>query len=270
MSVIEEFYNDEIEISHSINDFPINEDFFMHIHDLYEILCFVSGEADFIVEGNSYKMKSGCIVIARASESHKINIKGTEAYERYVINFSPEYLLRCGFSPEIFKAFEDRKIGEKNVYFPDELEGIYPIEFFRKFFYDSKHNNWEDVYKARIATLLCSINSAFYNKSSISGNRYTHNKLIDYVNKNLFGDVSLEKISCDLHLSISQVNRNFKDLTGSTVHNYVISKRLIAAQKMISEGKSANEACQLSGFNDYSSFFRIYKKRFGVSPTAAK
>ena len=270
MSVIEEYFNDEIEISHCINEFPVNEDFIMHIHDLCEMLCFVSGEADFIVEGNSYKMQSGCIVIARASESHKINIKGCETYERYVINFSPKYLLNCGFSPEILKAFEDRKLGEKNVYFPDELAGIYPIEFFRNFFYDSKHNNWEDVFKARLTALLCSLNSAFHNKSGNSGNRYTYNELIDYVNKNLFGDVSLKKISCDLHLSVSQINRNFKELTGSTVHNYVISKRLIAAQKMINEGKNANEACRLSGFNDYSAFFRIYKKRFGIAPTSAK
>ncbi|MBR4072405.1 MAG: helix-turn-helix transcriptional regulator, partial [Clostridia bacterium] len=110
--------------------------------------------------------------------------------------------------------------------------------------------------------------TAFENKPKISGGRFTDNRLIDYINRNLYEDITLEDISKKVHLSVSQMNRNFKKLTGSTVHNYIISKRLIAAQIMINEGKSAAEACHLSGFKDYSSFFRIYKKRFGTAPTS--
>jgi AraC-like DNA-binding protein len=39
---------------------------------------------------------------------------------------------------------------------------------------------------------------------------------------------------------------------------------------MISKGESATLAGQKCGFNDYSAFYRLYKKHFGTSPTAVK
>ena len=69
-------------------------------------------------------------------------------------------------------------------------------------------------------------------------------------------------------MSPSQINRIFNKITGTSVYNYVLSKRLVYAQGMIMRGEGAGSACVACGFRDYSSFFRQYKKRFGTPPSS--
>jgi len=67
-------------------------------------------------------------------------------------------------------------------------------------------------------------------------------------------------------ISKNHLNRVFKNATGVTVWEYIKLKRLIMARNSIFSGTPAIIACQSSGFNDYSAFYRAYKERFGVSP----
>ena len=64
--------------------------------------------------------------------------------------------------------------------------------------------------------------------------------------------------------------RRFKEETGYTIHNYVVTKRLMLARDRISAGVPVGEACYACGFRDYSAFARAYKKLFSASPRSAK
>ena len=57
---------------------------------------------------------------------------------------------------------------------------------------------------------------------------------------------------------------------GVSVHHYITDKRLLKAHLLLLSGASAGEACAASGFGEYSSFFRLYKKRYGKTPSACK
>ena len=58
----------------------------------------------------------------------------------------------------------------------------------------------------------------------------------------------------------------FKESTGLTVHEYVKQKRLNLAKEFVSDGKTLTEAAILSGFSDYSSFYRAYTKEHNQKP----
>ncbi|EQK30291.1 helix-turn-helix domain-containing protein [Clostridioides difficile] len=60
--------------------------------------------------------------------------------------------------------------------------------------------------------------------------------------------------------------RKFKSHTGTSIHNYIVQKRLILAKSLITNGHLMSEVCNKCGFNDYSSFVRAFKKNYGVSP----
>ena len=92
------------------------------------------------------------------------------------------------------------------------------------------------------------------------------NEILAYINSNLSRELSLDLLSKRFFISKNHLNRIFKIATGVTVWEYVKLKRLIMARNSILTGSSAIEACQNSGFNDYSAFYRAYKERFGVSP----
>ena len=61
--------------------------------------------------------------------------------------------------------------------------------------------------------------------------------------------------------------RLFKEETGWTIGNYIHKKRLLLARDQIRDGLPATEACFNSGFRDYSTFSRAYKKEFHTSPS---
>ena len=66
------------------------------------------------------------------------------------------------------------------------------------------------------------------------------------------------------------MNKIFKKATGNSIGEYVIKKRLLIAQQLIKTGMTSTNACQASGFGDYSNFYKAYVKFFGVSPKEEK
>lgn len=268
MAIIKQIKGKHFHLSHSIDKDPQITDFDAHIHDSYELFCFVNGDANYSVEGNLYKLQSGAIMLMRSSETHKLVLNSSEEYERYVINFSPSILLGTGLSRTLLAPFRDRGLGQKNMYLPSELSHILPVSFFEKMFSESELVDASAVVFSNLSALLCQICLAFSKKNEQSDSEnLVERDIIWFVNENLTRDITTSDIANYVHLSPSQVSRIFKRATGTSIHDYIITKRLILFNKLTNKGESALSACKLCGFNDYSSFYRLYKKRFGVSPS---
>jgi len=54
---------------------------------------------------------------------------------------------------------------------------------------------------------------------------------------------------------------------GTTIMKYITIKRLEFARQKILNGIRVGEAAYLSGFGDYTTFFRSYKSYFGCPPS---
>ena len=256
-------------VSHSIDKNPSADDFKLHVHDCYEILCVVSGNVGYLVEGREYDLYSGCIILTRPAETHKLTVRGKGVYERYVLSFHSEDIRSMGLSENMLMAFNSRELGEKNQYFSAEFNDIEPESFFKRMCEQSKEMDSRTVILSNLAALLCSVNSVFIKKKTseeVSAQNDVGRKMLDYVNKHLTEEISLESVSEYVHMSPSQVNRIFRKMTGTSVYNYILSKRLVMVQELISSGVGAVAASQRCGFGDYSSFYRFYKKRTGKAP----
>ncbi len=260
-----------LKLAYGVDEHPDDSSFAVHVHDDYELHCVASGKVGYMVEGRIYDLRPGGLMLMRQAESHRLLVNGSERYARYTVNFRPEILEGHGFSPEIMMAFHNRGLGERNLYLPGEFQGIEPVGLLRQMIADCEVMPVETVLVSHLATLLCAVNSVFLGQPEL---RYAEEelgrKLINYINDHLFEELSLSMISDAIHMSASQINRVFHGLTGTSVYQYILSKRLIVAQEMIAKGESAVSASQKCGFRDYSSFYRLYKKRLGTSPTAAK
>ena len=62
----------------------------------------------------------------------------------------------------------------------------------------------------------------------------------------------------------------FKEVTGSTVHQYTVQKRLLRAGELIREGVPVMKAAEQAGFPEYSSFLRAFQSTFHTSPRSFK
>ena len=69
-------------------------------------------------------------------------------------------------------------------------------------------------------------------------------------------------------MSKSQASRKIKSLTGMTPNQLIQEARLQKALNNMSQNnKTISEIAYESGFNSPTYFTRVFKKRFGISPT---
>jgi AraC-like DNA-binding protein len=92
-------------------------------------------------------------------------------------------------------------------------------------------------------------------------------RVIEYIRTHYSRRITLEEIAAYVYLSPSYLSSLFRKETGESLHGYISRRRLQAARELIGSGVNVTEACFQVGYGSYSSFFRAYVKRFGVSPT---
>lgn len=268
-------YSDEkIMFHHSIDMHPMNLEANLDVpktHNRNEILYFISGRASYLVEGSVYKLIPGSILIMRSGEMHKIIIEDDQPYERMALHFDADIMNLIDKSGKLSEPFNNRPLGVGNLYSSNDIRIGHIYECLK-----SIDLSPEDKEMRRIAItsnlfpILYEIKLAFDERA----NKKFSNKpvqslaseIIAYINANLSSELSLDMLSEKFFISKNHLNRIFKIATGVTVWEYIKLKRLIMARNSILAGSSAIVACQSSGFNDYSAFFRAYKERFGVSP----
>ena len=242
----------------------------MHVHEKCEIFCIFRGDGYYITEGARHKFEHGKIILMRPGESHKADLVGSEPYDRISHHFSASVV--DGVDPErrLLSPFFDRPLGENNVYDRSVVAptGIY--ELFTKL-HLKKESRYETELNTNIILLsiLSEIRKLFEAKLYLTPAKETEQmrNIIEYVNTNLTNEISVEQLCEKFFLSRAQLYRNFKNATGSTVWDYVMTKRLLLARSYINDGIRASEAAAACGFHDYSAFYRAYLKRYGTTPS---
>ena len=244
-------------------------EFSYHYHDFHKVIIFLSGKAAYHIEGKSYYLKPWDILLVNRHAIHKPEIDFSVPYERFVLwirdDIKSTELLRC-FQKAIDRSYNlirlDSDTQEKLKQLLYELEAALKDEKFGS----------ELLGSALFTQFMVYVNRIFLEKQYIYDARsYSSDsqieELLRYINHNLTEDLSIETLARKYYLSKYHMMRKFKEETGYTIHNYIISKRLLLARTKISEGTPILKASQLSGFSDYTTFSRAYKKQFGTAPS---
>jgi AraC-like DNA-binding protein len=93
-------------------------------------------------------------------------------------------------------------------------------------------------------------------------------KSVEHIHQNLGKPVSVDELAEMVHMSRPTFYENFRAVMHISPLQYAKSVKLHKAQTLIQEGKKANEAGYLVGYNSPAQFSREYKRHFGFSPSA--
>ncbi len=243
----------------------------MHVHEMCEIYCVWRGSGYYITEGARHKLEPGKLLLMRPGEAHKSSCNKGSLYERVSIHFLPSVVDSIDPERRLLRPFFDRPLGERNVYTRNVLSQTSVYENLKRLNVEGFGN---DELCLRVLTSLFAILSdlcdVFDSEKTAKQdeNSFIMREVVEYINNNLSGYLSLDSICEKFFLSRSNLNKSFKYATGSTVWEYITLKRLNAARRYISEGATAAVAATESGFRDYSTFYRAHIKEFGTPPTS--
>ncbi|MGN0683946.1 MAG: AraC family transcriptional regulator [Oscillospiraceae bacterium] len=90
---------------------------------------------------------------------------------------------------------------------------------------------------------------------------------MDYINNHLHERISVRELAGLVHLNESYLSVLFKRETGVAISEYVISKRMEAAENMLKFSEfSVSEISDILNFSSYSHFARTFRKYYNTSP----
>ena len=267
------YLNDNFKIFHIRDKKDIKFEY--HHHDFSKIVILIDGDLTYYIEGKAYILKPWDILFVNKNEIHKPVVNPDKYYERIVIWLNPDFMAKYAQgNNDLLKCFE---VAIKNNYNLLRLN-MKSIDIIKNLIQDIQNCNNSNEFGSEIlkeslfVQLMVLMNRLFLNSDKnrdIEDIQYdkTIEGVLNYINSNLENDLSIDTIASEFFISKYYLMRKFKNQIGSSIHNYVVQKRLILARSLISEGLSMSSVCSRCGFNDYSSFVRAFKKVYGVSPS---
>ena len=261
------YLNEEFRLFH-IKD-QTGQEFSYHYHDFHKVVIFLSGKVTYHIEGKAYHLKPWDILLVSRHAIHKSEIDASVPYERFILwiknDIPNKQLLQC-FQKDSDRSYNLVRLNSslqeklKDVLF--ELEASARSEAFGK----------DILTQALFQEFMVYLNRIFLEKQYIFDKKsYSYDSqianILKYINHHLGEDLSVDALASRHYISKYHLMRKFKEETGYTLHNYVINKRLLQARTLISEGTPILKAAHESGFAEYSTFSRAYRKQFGKAPS---
>lgn len=255
---------------------PMEETVDWHYHTFHKIIVFLSGSASYGIEGRTYPLQPGDMVLVSRGCIHRPEAAPGAPYERMILYISPEFLrqnstdgceletcfslARTQFDFVVRPGTRKKELLdilralERACAVPDFGQALLAKGLFWQFLVQ--------LIRGMRAHDLSYAQPGAEDEKTVA--------ILRYLSAHLTENISIDDLAARFFISKYHMMRRFRAETGYTIHNYLITKRLLLARELIAGGTPVTQACYDCGFGDYSAFSRAYRRQFGQPPSACK
>lgn len=243
----------------------------LHSHTFYEILYCRSGNVQYLLGADRYRVGRGDIVFVPPGISHRPLYLDqlVEPYSRHVIWIHPDFIKtlteNLGFTPL-----------SKPVLLRTKDSGWeYLAQYFQSACMEAatKQEGFQACMMSDAVQLLIHLTRACNHSKAMEPlmeKKELLDELIAYIENHLAEKITLKSAAGSFYISERAISRLFSEKMDVSFYRYVTQRRLIAAKVLIINGEPLETIGEQVGFSDYSTFYRAFKQAFSISPKQFK
>jgi len=251
----------------STGKIPIN----LHSHSFYEIAYVLNNSgAQYLAGTKRYSLQRGDVIIVPPGIGHKplFPTELAEPYRRIVLWISQEFVESAShIIPDYKPQFSKQMLLLRTAGTPYEYIG----KLFQQGLTEAQEKKecWQMALCGTCLQLFTACIRAFKepaNHQLKSEKPELLDNVVSYIESHLSEKITLTDTAARFFVSESTIGQTFQKKMHVSFYHYVTQRRLIAAKSMMLQEPNLDALSTKVGFSDYSTFFRAFKKEFGISP----
>lgn len=247
-----------------------------HWHDSLEFNLVLSGQITYYLNGIQYSVNQGECLFINSNVLHTAQQdKNIKAATVLVIAFHPN-IFTFGSNASVFNRYFDIINTSLsgliiNNTFPYSEKIIKCLQNINSL--DKTTYGYELKYLSLISDIWFFISKYFIQNTyecNSTKKRYSigMKQILAYVHEHYREPITVESLSTYLSISKSECFRYFKQFTGTSPIDYINNYRLSQAALLLKNtDNSVTDICIFCGFSTSSYFGKIFKQKYGLSPS---
>ena len=250
-----------------------------HFHQTYEVIILLSDGGSFFVNNTIYPIKRGSLFVFNSMDLHRSSGTPDSAYNFCTVHFYPDFIsdIVSDTNIDLMACYHNREKDFNHSILLDNQQLNKFLDLVNKGYYYnnlSENNYGKEIYeKISLIEILLFVNNLFRNSPLDSSLDIQHSSefskilpIINYIQKNLTEELTLDDLSNQFFINKFYLSHLFKETTGFTIKEFIISNRIIEARQLLKKNNTVQQVGEMVGFNNNSHFIRTFKKMVGMSP----
>lgn len=246
----------------------------LHHHDFYEVYFFLGGSVDYLVEGQTYRLQPGDLLLISPLELHQPIIHpDRDPYQRIVLWINPEFLHQYSTADtSLVHCFDISRPAHTNLLrLPAQQQEAIRVTMDELLHQTESDQFGRDILcQALLLQFLVQLNRLIpdgENAPPQEKEATLTDRVIAYIGDHYSQPLSLDSLAEQFFVSKYHLSHEFARVMGVSVYRYITLKRLLIAKQMLSTGLRPTSVYEACGFRDYANFYRAFKAEYGCSPT---